>query len=363
MSKLYAISRHRLIAISTEDGILISSSKFPGEQQPMCAYAYRDKEGNIQKEYYNQSVIAQNLDWKNEHPKEEKYQKKVTRILMFVISVIFALFAIFGSEWVTASAIALWIIMYWSEALYNVAYFFATALYHKNVAPMLSRYHGAEHMALAAYTRRKRIPTVEEVAGESWFDSDCSSVDNTLKPTLQSVLNSLILTLFIVPGIYGFTYVVTNLHGTWIYSSLFLIVLILLFVLDSVIDAIPKLLDKGFESGFLTHLMQWSVVASPSLSEIEVAIEALKLRDYLDEKIIEHKEEYTCEYVNFSLSDKRAIFTYKNGEKAQVTLKEYVDQINSYRDAKEINEEDKKKCKAGTYIYEINETEEDDEES
>ena len=357
MSKMYAITRERLTAISTKDGIMISSSKFPGEQQPMCVYVYRNEDGEIESAYYNQSLISRHLDWKEEHPEEDTFVKRATPIITLIISMIFATIAILGNKWVTISAITFWVILSITEALYNISYLTALTIYHYKV-PSLPRYHGAEHMAIKAFERLHRIPTMEEIKEEDIYDGDCSSVHTTLKPTLQSLINSLVITVTLIPAIYGFIYVINNFQGTWIYGLLFLFVVIYLALLEKFFNTTPILLDKGFESNKITRFIQWTVIHKPTQEDLDVALTALRMREKLDETIQEDIDGFICEGVNFSLSDKCAVFSYKNGKMAKVTLNEYISQIRSYLHAEMIEEKDIANIKnRHTHVYDYEDEE------
>ncbi|MBQ9280289.1 MAG: DUF1385 domain-containing protein [Clostridia bacterium] len=334
MSKQYAISRSRLEACSTHEGILMSSSSLSGDQS-MCAYVKRNPDGTMEKMFFNQSIIAQSSDYKKEYHHEADFVSPRATVLQFFISAILAIIAIFGSKTIAIFALAFWAVMYFSNALSNVAYCIALAWYHQKY-PSLSRYHGAEHMAIRAYEKYQRIPTLEEMREESIYDNNCSSIDTSLGPTIISLLNALILTITALPVIALVLYGLEHWKNVLVYGGVTLLFMVYLPTICLLLERVPNLVEKGFDSGFLTRLTQWMVVKTPTDAELEVAQEALKLRDLLNKMIEEDPEGFEVNMVNFNVIEKKAVYTYENGREAKITLDEYIGSIKAIRDAVEM---------------------------
>ena len=355
--KTYVLTRSRLEACSTEEGIFISVSAFDGEQ-PMCGYVFRNADGTIEKKTYYQSIIAQYNDWKKANSIEKEYVEKKSKLINLIITLLLGALIFLGNNILTCFSVVLWIVLFFTNGLSIISYFIATAMYHKKF-PKLSMYHGAEHKAIIAYDRYKRIPTIEEISKETIYDNNCSSIDYSLKPVVLCMLNAIILTVSIVAGGYFFLYCINSWQDDWKYMLFIMImtyVRILYFLITVITD---RLVSKGFDSGLLTHLTQWTVVKEPTYQEIEVAHEALKLREEIDQMVKEHEDDFTIVNLQFDVKEKRAIYTFCNGRDAKITINEYLAQIRTLRDAEEVDYDEVKKDKNHEYIF-LDSDEDDD---
>lgn len=336
--KVYAIKNAGTLAIATHEGILVSCTAME-RIQTMCAYVKRNQDGTIEKEFIDQSITAQFEDYKKNNTEEDIFVTKSTVRFQLIFSAILALIAIFGGKIVAIFSIVLWVSMYISSALYNIAYTTSIALYHHK-HPSLSKYHGAEHMAFQAYIKLNRLPTIEEIASGSKFDNNCTSVDTSLKPTVLSILNSLIIVSTLVPAITLVLYGLNNWQHIWGHIIIIFMIIFFIAFLNFAIERIEKLVQKGFASGFLTKLTQWTVVKTPSASEIQVAQEAIKVQQEMDKMIANDQEGFEAGYVDFHIGEKKAIYTYPNGAKHKTTLKEYISSIQALQDAVKVDAND-----------------------
>lgn len=124
----------------------------------------------------------------------------------------------------------------------------------------LKRFHGAEHMAINAYDKLRRIPTLEELRSFSRFRKNCRSRAIFKKLSV----NLLYVLLIVVQG----------------YIDSILLSIFLLFGLLILIDVI---ISYSSDKGWLRFL-QVFVTEKPSDKELLLAIEALKNFEEMEEE-------------------------------------------------------------------------------
>ena len=124
----------------------------------------------------------------------------------------------------------------------------------------LTRYHGAEHMSIAAYMDLNRVPTIQEVKKYSVFSEYCGSmhlINKAVKPICLSAV-----TLFL-------PYDMSTIRRILIY-----------FAILSLINFIQK-------RGWFKYL-QVLFIDKPTDREIEVAIEGIKEFEKMEDSIKWH---------------------------------------------------------------------------
>ena len=157
------------LARSMENGIEFYSNYLPAH----CATAIREPSGKI-KSYWNVNTEL--------YEAEEKFD--VTDILICFIIVITAIFTL-NSRMATASMIFL--IFGGQHVISLIRSMVKIRLKKKG----LTRYHGAEHMSIAAYMDLNRVPTIQEVKKYSVFSEYCGSmhlINKAVKPICLSAV-------------------------------------------------------------------------------------------------------------------------------------------------------------------------------
>ena len=226
------------LARSMENGIEFYSNYLHDH----CATAIREPSGKI-KCYWNVNTEL--------YEAEEKFD--VTDILICFIIVITAIFTL-NSRMATASMIFL--IFGGQHVISLIRSMVKIRLKKKG----LTRYHGAEHMSIAAYMDLNRVPTIQEVKKYSVFSEYCGSmhlINKAVKPICLSAV-----TLFL-------PYDMSTIRRILIY-----------FAILSLINFIQK-------RGWFKYL-QVLFIDKPTDREIEVAIEGIKEFEKMEDSIKWH---------------------------------------------------------------------------
>ena len=167
----YTSKRYQTFALSTEEGIFISSSSFKDAEQPMSAFVTRNSEGDIVAQIQNESVTSAHDDWKKDHQQQVEFARTYVKVFQVLFSLLPACIALIRVPFLTFFAMTFWIVSLFTNALYNISCYFTSMIYGKIVCPVFARYHGAEHMAFHAEAKYNRVPTISEISQESMYDT------------------------------------------------------------------------------------------------------------------------------------------------------------------------------------------------
>lgn len=120
----------------------------------------------------------------------------------------------------------------------------------------ISRFHAAEHMAINAYAKFQRVPTIDEVMKSSRFEKDCGS---------RIGFNSIIINSFIA---FDTAFILEN-HPQLSIALVFIV---------------PTLVFLADRLGLLKFL-QIFVTSKPTQVELSVAVAGIKVFDFLEESL------------------------------------------------------------------------------
>lgn len=120
----------------------------------------------------------------------------------------------------------------------------------------ISRFHAAEHMAINAYAKFQRVPTIDEVLKSSRFEKDCGS---------RIGFNSIIINSFIA---FDTAFILEN-HPQLSIALAFIV---------------PTLVFLADRIGLLKFL-QIFVTSKPTQVELSVAVAGIKVFDFLEESL------------------------------------------------------------------------------
>lgn len=240
-----------LHARSKEDGIVFYSNKVP----VMCYEATLDDEGEIY-------VRPQPRSWWEEEdycgmfvPDIRGLQKKLSKYLKIALFILAILSIV-----ITKNVIIAFGLTYFSLLAAEELVELGILAYEIKFGSLkqTGRFHSAEHMAIAAYTKHQRIPTMEEIKEASHFDKECHG-----KIIIRQVVFVLLLTLIICFYAYLPLFVYFGLIG----------ILLILAVIER-------------KYNFL-RVFQVLLTNKPTDKELEVALAGIELFDKLEAKIPE----------------------------------------------------------------------------
>lgn len=233
-------------AKSKQNGIIFYSNEY----QDMGINTYRTNDGKIRKSLVttstNKDRSLENIINGNQKITFE------TETIIFNITLISICLLLNNIRYVCSALLFVYAVSY------NFLWFIKAAIKMKledGEAKSIARYHAAEHMAINAYQKYQRIPTIEEVNNSSRISKGCGSKEIIYK-IVQFVSICLILAFY---------------KGDY-FNEIVLILLDVAFV------------GLANEKGWLTFF-QLLITEKPSNAEIEVAIEGLKNYEELEEKI------------------------------------------------------------------------------
>lgn len=236
-------------ARSKENGIVFYSNKVP----VLCYEAYLDKKGEIQTRLMPSKIS----EWKDYcgmliTVSDERRKKFITYLKGILL-----LLAILSIIVTKTFSIALGLTYFSLLAVKDIVDL-GIMMFEIKLGSLKStgRFHSAEHMAIAAYKKYQRIPTIEEVKKSSRLDKDCGS-RLVIDPIMFWILLAMIMCscAFISPIVY-FT----------------LAAILIIFVV----------IEKKYN--FL-RAFQFLVSNKPTDKELEVAIAGIKMFEEMEEQI------------------------------------------------------------------------------
>lgn len=339
MSVSYVYRVNRLEAFSTETGITISSNAFVDIPKMSISVNY-DEDGNIKSTVHNESIRLVEKTYFIEHPSRKKKVNAYSGIVcVLTIFIFFIISALVHSKFFTTCSLFSLISICVTNTLIQFSSYVGTIVYMVRY-PELSRFHSAEHMALMAYHKNERMPSMEEIKKTSRFDPNCSQVENIIIPFVTGLVCSIILTVVITGIHYGLIEVLGQIFDTkW---SMFILPVFLFFYMmsEKLVSFITELIRKVFTHESIVKLFQWPLLWKPTERELILAEEALRQRELLDQDIMEHAGDYIAEGVSFNPKEDKTLYILENGNKLYTTIDEYIDWIQSYKKAEVIEKED-----------------------
>ncbi len=340
MGASYIVPSHSISAFSIEQGIVISTTAFR-DVQKKSVLVYRNPQGKVCTEVFGQSIGITEEFLFDIDSSQRDYIKDTVPIITAVMYVACVLLsALIRSSVFTIGISIFWIIMEVTSSRHNLAWYFADAIYHKR-HKKLGRYHSAEHMALAAFDRYKRVPSVKEIRRENMYDYKCSTVQSFIKPLLYTVTNSLFITFAILFALW-IIQVVISTGNAWIELLIVPGMMVFAFICNFILATIQELIQKNLKSrGWLLKITQSVFLEKPTIKELEVAKEAVWQRELLDNEIRRSSEETLTNCVYFNPKDNEAIFILVNGEKLKSTIDEYTAWIQAFQKAEIVENDDK----------------------
>ena len=256
-------------AQSYENGIAFYSSIL----SDVFVYMSYDKDKKIQNKIYTN----QGREFQNTAERFKKHKSTIKNISLIIGILIMSLAAITNRTEIILSSFVF--VMF---VLENLVYmlFDAKTFRFKDKETMYSlvKFHGAEHMAVNAYYRLKRIPTLEEVKKESMFSIRCGSLIRIRKVVYYSLTCLVILLLRFD--------LKTYLYGAAVLG------------IFSIIETNTNFL-KVFEILF---------VSKPTDDELVLAIEGLKEFEKMEESF--EKKEKLFGRINFRFDEETGEFLY-----------------------------------------------------
>lgn len=233
-------------ARSKSDGIVFFSNKIPIAIDA-C----------VEKEKISIHIIPSLLDSMFEY--NEKDGKIEKRKILFKRTLIFNVIFIFLSLFLKSFYIT-YSVMYFSlfislELVMLINNFYDFDKHHRLVPKSVTRFHAAEHKAIKAYKKFRRVPTAQEIKKESSFSNNCGS-----NFTLMKLITNFTLFLSIFLSEFGREY-------TLFFLSLTIFLLILRV------------------SGKNLIFLQFLVTAKPTDLQIECALRGIQELDKINSKM------------------------------------------------------------------------------
>lgn len=339
MGASYIVPGHSLTAFSIEQGIVISTTAFR-DVQKKSILVYRNPQGNVSTEIYNHSIgITENFLFDIDSSQKDFIHNSVPGITCAIYLISILLSFLIRNSVFSVGISAFWILMEATSGRHNLAWYIADAIYHKRHRK-LGKYHAAEHMALAAYEKVKRVPSAREIRHEDMYDSRCSTVSSFIKPLLFTVSNSLIITFMILFLLWVIQIMVAS-GNSWIIASILPGVMFYVFLCKLILVQVQDYIQKNLDSkGWLLRITQSVFLEKPSIREIEVAQEAVKQRQFLDCQIRNSIDDYLTNCVYFNPKDNETIFVLVNGEELKSTIDEYTAWIQAFQKATIVDNDD-----------------------
>lgn len=128
----------------------------------------------------------------------------------------------------------------------------------------LSRFHAAEHMAINAYCKLQRIPTLKEIRNSSRFSENCGSMH---------ILNACIPTLL---------FTLCFISGTFLHPLLFIFVLLVFSIFNFVLLKFK-----------LLKFLQFFFTSKPTDLELEVALKGIQVYDDVERQIAQGEMDFS----------------------------------------------------------------------
>ena len=339
MSTSYLISSHSLSAFSIEQGIVISTTAFH-DVQKKSILVYRNPQGKISSEVYNQSIgLTEEFLFDVDSSQKDFITNSVPIItgVMYLFCILLSL--LIRNSVFTIGLSTFWILMEVTSGRHNLAWYLADAIYHKR-HKKLGKYHAAEHMALAAYGRYKRVPTIREIRHENMYDSKCSTVSSFIQPLLFTLTNCMFITAAILFALWMIQ-IILNVSNTLVVALIVPGIMLYAWLCNFVLLQIQEYIEKNLHSnGWLLTITQSIFLERPTIRELEVAQEAVKQRELLDLEIKNSGKDFLTNCVFFNPKDNETIFVLVNGDEVKSTIDEYTAWIQAFQKAQVIDNND-----------------------
>ena len=192
----------------------------------------------------------------------------------------------------------------------------------------MRKFHAAEHMALSAYERYQRIPTVEEVKQEERFSPICGS--NILSENaLLSFTASIVITLAIVGCVAFCANILPNLENATKLLVLGFSILIYIILVKQTLDYISRFIEYGFSTNKLSYILQRPFVGYSSDTEINVAISALKAYEAFEKDLKDHSQDYLIKKITFDMNNNKIIVDLYNDYLVECAIEEYSEVVTN----------------------------------
>lgn len=164
-----------------ENGIVFYSNK-----SPMLCKTYYNKNGEIEKEIL--PIFFDNLS--RDYSKSKQFFKFKTWHIVLFNMILFCFCVFVLKDFYSASA-SIFFAFAGSRKFFN----FIESVLFMNSFKDLPKFHAAEHMAINAYEKLGRIPTIEELKKASRFSNLCGSVSKTING-LYFLVSSITIAIF-----------------------------------------------------------------------------------------------------------------------------------------------------------------------
>ena len=305
-------------AQADNDGISIASSRVQGE----IVTAQFNSLGNINVFRQNKSIAE--LNEEQERIQESMNVRSIARAIAITIYVFCILLCVIArNRFVTIGTLVFILNAFYTRFFVYTVTWIANVISIRTREKMLKN-NGALHMVLNAFQEEKKIPTIEEVKKTTCY-SERSSTNEISKVALKALLQCVFLTVLII------ALVVIAVDAVKQYQTVTALVLLLVIaaigttIAKAVFDCIELLVDKGFENEWLMRLMQKPFMKQPTEKELELALEALKGYEKMEEEIDENFTDYEPVSMQIDLVNKKIIFNLLNGRQAKYSYSEYLE--------------------------------------
>lgn len=257
-------------AQSYQNGIAFYSSIL----RDVFVYSYYDDENHIKSTKY--TIQSENIALPIGYTKEQK--SEIRNISMIISIFIMSLAAITRQVdyIVSAFIVSMFVIEELVYLFYDFKKFHSR---YKDTKRTLARFHAAEHMAVNAYEKHKRIPTLEEIKKASRFSARCGSMVK-IRKIVNFTLTALVILVYrgICPQAYFLSVAFVALFG---------------------------ILEARF--GFFKFL-EIFLVSKPSDEELLLAIHSLKEFEKMEEEFEEKRKKFG--EINFRFDGETGEFMY-----------------------------------------------------
>lgn len=324
--KVVKVRSGYLDAYASKDGITVSSTEFNGTQK-ISASAYYNEEGEIETKLFNQSIELTHREYLRNNPELEGYINKVVKTTWIAFIAIIFVISIFGNTMLTLHAIVFLVFSLLTKAYDDIPNYIADICLAKKNRPF-SRYHSAEHMTAKARQKFDRVPTLNEVQGETRFDVTCTTA-GSIYYMLTSLINTLLLTFSSIFMIKLFILNYSAAVSVFIYLLIIALVLLYIFIVSWLLKLVNKLLAKVLEHEWFVKIFQYPLLEKPTEKELNLAIQAYKIQCLIDKKIRHSPEEYETASYSFDPEDKTVVYELVNGKLFKGTLDEYLHFVKS----------------------------------
>jgi len=292
-----------------------------------CVQAKLNDQGTITQSIIHKSMSRYRKDLEEELVKEGFNLNYKKSLIQFFYLILCSLVCLTKNIVVISIIFGFLFLMMYTDGINAFPQWIALAIMSfKN--KKMRKYHAAEHMALSAYEKYKRIPTIEEVKKEDRFSPICGS--NILS---ENAFLSLIASLFITLAIVGcavFCYNILPKLEDWIRLVLLgMGILLFILVARQTLEYIARAIEYGFSSNKLSHILQRPFVGKAGNTEINVAIAALEAYETFEKEIILNSEEYMIKKITFDMNKSIIHVLLFNDKTFECSFEEYSEVITN----------------------------------